>query len=67
MGMHNRPEFPNFQNAGTIDQMKCTNLGGEREYLALDDLRMKSKFSRSNTTNPRVGRVEEERKPEKEG
>jgi len=28
---------------------------------------MKSKISRSNTTNRRVGRVEGERKPEKEG
>ena len=40
-----------------------TKLGGEREYLALEDLRIKSKFSRSNMPIREVGRSGERKNP----
>ena len=38
-------------------------LGGERGYLALEDLRIKSKFSRSNMLIHEVGRSGERKNP----
>ena len=40
-------------------------LGGERGYLALEDLRIKSKFPRSNMPIREVGRSGREKKPER--
>ena len=41
-------------------------LEGERGYLALEDLRIKSKFLRSNIPIREVGRSGERKKPERE-
>ena len=41
-------------------------LGGERGYLVLEDLRIKSKFLRSNMPICEVGRSGERKKPERE-
>ena len=38
-------------------------LGGERGYLALEDLRIKSKFSRSNIPIREIGRSGERKNP----
>ena len=54
----------NLTNIYRIDVKK--KLGGERGYLALEDLRIKSKFSRSNMPIREVGRSGERKRPERE-
>ena len=55
-----------LKNPTDIYQIDAKKLGGERGYLALKDLRIKSKFPRSNMPIHEVGRSGERKKPERE-
>ena len=53
-----------LKNPTNIYRIDAKKLGGERGYLALEDLWIKSKFSRSNIPICEVGRSGGEQKPE---
>ena len=53
-----------LKNTTNIYRIDAEKLGGERGYLALEDLRIKSNFPRSNMPIRKVGRGE--KKPERE-
>ena len=55
-----------FKNPTNIYRIDAKKLGGERGYLALEDLQIKSKFLRSNMPIHEVGRSGERKKPERE-
>ena len=52
-----------LKNPTNIYRIDAKKLGGERGYLALEDLRIKSKFSRSNMSIREVGRSGERKNP----
>ena len=55
--------FLRLKNLTHIYRIDAKKLEGERGYLALEDLRIKSKFSRSNMPIREVGRSEERKTP----
>ena len=52
-----------LKNSTNIYRIDAKKLGGERGYLALEDLRIKSKFSMSNMSIREVGRSGERKNP----
>jgi len=52
-----------LKNLTDIYQIDAKKLGGERGYLALEDRRIKSKFTRSNMPIHEVGRNGERKNP----
>ena len=52
-----------LKNTTNIYRIDAKKLGDEREYLALEDLRIKSKFPRSNMPIRKVGRSGERKNP----
>ena len=52
-----------LKNSTNIYRIDAKKLEGERGYLALEDLRIKSKFSRSNISISEVGRSGERKNP----
>ena len=55
-----------LKNLTNIYRIDAKKLGREQGYLALEDLRIKSKFSRSNMPIREVGRSREREKPKRE-
>ena len=55
-----------LKNLTNIYRIDAKKLGGERGYLALEDLWIKSKFPRSNIPIHEVGAKWGEKKPERE-
>ena len=55
-----------LKNPTNIYRIDAKKLGGERGYLTLEDLWIKSKFPRSNMPIHEVGRSGGEKKPERE-
>ena len=56
-----------LKNPTNIYRIDAKKLGGGRGYLALEDLRIKSKFLRSNMSIREVGRSEERKKTREGG